>query len=55
MLNTVGVRKKLPFRFHSTIVLQYEHTLNYGVKSLLHSRVAYRFYGFDRGKYFERL
>jgi len=53
--HTVGVRKKFLFRFRSTIVLRCERTLNYGVKPLLRSRVAYCFYGFDRGKFFERL
>ena len=54
-VTTVGVRKKFPFRFRSTFVLRCERTLNYGVKSLLRSHPAYRFYGFDRGKFFERL
>ena len=52
---TVGVGKKFPFCFRSTIVLRCERTLNYGVKSLLCSRIAYRFYGFNCGKIFEHL
>jgi len=54
-LATVAVKKKFPFRLRATIVLRCERTLNYGVKSLLRSRLAYRFYGFDRGKFFEHL
>jgi len=41
---TVGVRKKFPFRFRSMFVLWCERTLNYGEKSLLRSRTAYRLY-----------
>ena len=39
----VDVRKKFPFHFCSTVVLQCECTSNYSVKSLLHSRLACHF------------
>jgi len=48
---TVGIRKRFPFRFHSMVILWCEHTLNYGVKSLLRSRKAYHFYGFEHSEF----
>ena len=51
----VDVRKKFPFHFCSTVVLQCECTSNYSVKSLLHSRLACHFYSFKCSKIFECL
>ena len=51
----VDVRKKFPFHFCSTVVLQCECTSNYSVKSSLHLRLACHFYSFKRSKIFECL
>ena len=51
----VGANKKFTFRFHSTVVLQCNHSSKNGMKFLLRKRSTHRLYGFQTVKVLERL